>query len=322
MSSVENFLYKIKLFLQRFKRRDISLFDTLLSFKLIIIYVLIIVFWCFMEIEFCHMDYFFNPYFLAINDLLKSNDVNAFLFYGPLLGIMRSQKLMDWDYDLDFAIYVNQTKKLLSLRNKFENMGLEVYGRNEFIWHKFGGNLFKINSPILRIYTRPSPLFRYHIEFYEFHDETVKSAKQNGHRINDLLSSFNDDVILLCINPEEPCFEKNKMFPLQISNQNMFGVDFKIPKDPEYCLRNLFGPNWKTPIIKGWKSIICYQQWDRQNIATMKCIIFLLFIILIILCCYQRYKNKNKNNHNINQDPTEKEYLMIGQDQSSNDKHN
>ena len=109
--------------------------------------------------------------------MLKAHDIQGFIAYGALLGLIRAGKLMPWDYDVDLAIHGKDAQKLHSLKQKFQRLGFEVYGRNEFIWHKWGGHVFQIEDPILRLYTPLSPVLKYHLEFYEFYDITLVAAK-------------------------------------------------------------------------------------------------------------------------------------------------
>ena len=146
--------------------------------KLIAISFLVLLIWGYVESQFCYMNYFFSTKLLAINSILQAHDIEGFVMFGALLGLIRSGKLMNWDYDIDLAIDATKdTEKLLSLRDKFSRLGFQVYARNEFIWHKIGGDMFQISDPILRLYTPSSPIFKYHLEFYGFHDETKITAK-------------------------------------------------------------------------------------------------------------------------------------------------
>ena len=50
-----------------------------------------------------------------INSLLINNDIKLFLIYGTLLGKIRENKIICYDYDLDFGIKNNEYKKTKNL---------------------------------------------------------------------------------------------------------------------------------------------------------------------------------------------------------------
>ena len=187
--------------LQRFRINILN--NKSLSIKLILISCLMLVFYSFIEFEYCHMDYFFTPHLLTIDNILKAHDIQGFVAFGALLGLIRAGKLMPWDYDVDLGIHGTDAQRLLSpsLKQKFQRLRFEVYGRNEFIWHKWGGHMFQINDPILRLYTPPSPVLRYTIEFYEYDDVTLASAKFGFPLFFFFFPFFllNIDSVILCI---------------------------------------------------------------------------------------------------------------------------
>ena len=70
--------------------------------------------------------------FSDICTFLNNNDINYWICHGTLLGIIRENRLLPWDNDLDFAVWdhENDKGKIISL---FESNGY----RQEFI---FGDN--------------------------------------------------------------------------------------------------------------------------------------------------------------------------------------
>ena len=200
------------------------------------------------------------------------------------------------DYDVDFCVKENETEKLLSLRNKFEELGFVTYVRNEFIWHKLGGDLFQIGDPILRMYIPTfTVIFSSHVEFFAFHDETGQTAKEKG--IYRLPYNVRDDMILSC-SDDPTCWQKDKIFPLKKSKENIFGIEFYYPNDPEYVFTVDYGEDWRTPHMKGWKSIVCYDKWEDGTIAVFKCVIILWYLgLAFVYVYYKQYKKGAVQKH-------------------------
>mmetsp|Transcript_62219 Transcript_62219/g.98975 ORF Transcript_62219/g.98975 Transcript_62219/m.98975 type:complete len:322 (+) Transcript_62219:70-1035(+) len=312
MNTLRIMCHSFKLQVHRYCVHTVSLWQrkhTSFVCRLFVISTLCLLVAIYLESEWCHADMFYNKYVLAISALLSSNGIDTVIGFGGCLGLIRGNQLMPHDYDIDYLVMAEDTSKLLSLKPAFSALGFEVYGRNEFIWHKLGGDSFQITSPILRLYISKTQ----HIEFYELHDETVQSAKQSGYDISGSLSTLKDDTKLLCMVPEEPCFEKRKVLPLKKWNWSLFNVDLMMPNDPEYFLSRMYGENWRIPYLKGWKHFVCFQQWSLSSVTTVKALLILWYLLLCALCLFHMKSSKNKSQDTPNSeiDAAEKEYLIV-----------
>jgi len=49
--------------------------------------------------------------FIKTANLLRNNHVNYWICHGTLLGIMREDRLLPWDHDIDFAVWSDETSK-------------------------------------------------------------------------------------------------------------------------------------------------------------------------------------------------------------------
>ena len=64
-----------------------------------------------------------SNFFETIN-ILNSNNINYWICHGTLLGIIREGKLIDWDHDIDIAIWSEETPK---------NLIIELMKKNKFL---------------------------------------------------------------------------------------------------------------------------------------------------------------------------------------------
>ena len=63
-----------------------------------------------------------NNFFETIN-ILNSNNINYWICHGTLLGIIRDGKLIEWDHDIDIAIWSDEIPK---------NLIIELMKKNNF----------------------------------------------------------------------------------------------------------------------------------------------------------------------------------------------
>lgn len=82
---------------------------------------------------------------IYFSKLMRDNKVDLFLEFGTLLGIVRGNKIIEWDDDIDFSVNSNQSSKaaklLLDNRFKFPYSDLVNYSavkrvdKNNNIWY-------------------------------------------------------------------------------------------------------------------------------------------------------------------------------------------
>ena len=49
-----------------------------------------------------------DPNFLEVINILKTNKINYWLGHGTLLGIIRDNNLIEWDHDIDIAVWADE----------------------------------------------------------------------------------------------------------------------------------------------------------------------------------------------------------------------
>ena len=58
--------------------------------------------------------------FKDVCDLLRKNRINFWICHGTLLGIIRENRLLPWDHDIDFAVWDHETdKNYKTIKNNF-----------------------------------------------------------------------------------------------------------------------------------------------------------------------------------------------------------
>ena len=90
--------------------------------------------------------------------LLKQHNVNFWICHGTLLGIIRENRLLPWDHDIDFAVWDSEVSRELII-SIFNNAGyqqevvfgdmdcLHFYGKNK----KIDVSFYKIVNDIASI---------------------------------------------------------------------------------------------------------------------------------------------------------------------------
>ena len=134
--------------------------------------------WYILQREFCHLNEYFKKYLVEIHDLLQMYDIEFWPNGGALLGFLRNQQLLPWDYDIDLNIMEDQLVRIVELKTEFEKLGYQFYTRNDYIPYKHN---HKIKLPAIIMYTKPTvPLIsmvRFHIEFYDWKEMTLTQAR-------------------------------------------------------------------------------------------------------------------------------------------------
>jgi len=164
-------------------------------------------------------------------EILEKNDVPYVLEAGTLLGIVRENRLLPWDNDLDITITSKNCEKLLSLRWKFWLSGYRTRLRK---FKKDVGPFKKGMPRILKVQTRKFLFFK----DYSLLDIFIK------YNIN---GEYN-----WIISDKKPVLKKTPLkFYDQKTQYEFAGHKFFVPKDYTGYLAYHYGENWRTP-IRDW----------------------------------------------------------------------
>ncbi len=155
----------------------------------------------------------------SVSNIIKN--LEHFIFYGSLLGIIRDQNIIKNDDDVDFLINYKLKKKVLDKMKLYTSFKL-----NEKISNKY----------FIQFTKRKSNLITF-IDFYFYIKDPKKNYIIEKHNF---LSNINDEKYALHI--------PNKLiFP--IIKDKKFNK-FNIPKNPKAICKFLYGDTWSKPLKK------------------------------------------------------------------------
>ncbi len=143
---------------------------------------------------------------------------------GTALGMMRNGGFIPWDDDADLVILHEDEPKLYHLQKAFDTLGYSLI-------------LDPLDGSVYRISKKGNPkAFRQGLTFPFIDVATVALTKETKEvkYVNWRMRSYF---------PTE-WFTEESFFPLK---KRAFGpIQLYTAHDPEWCLTNYYGPNWKT----------------------------------------------------------------------------
>jgi phosphorylcholine metabolism protein LicD len=213
-----------------------------------------------------------NDVFINVCKILKSNNINYWVCHGTLLGIIRENRLLPWDHDIDFAVWDHEIDKehikSIMLSNGYEQEVivddmdcLHFYAEDK----KIDISFYKIiNDKATIKWIAPSRrtsdkliLFIYNslmgnikMNEYVFYKRIVLHfIKQMSQLVRDILPrSFERSFIVMA---RKRINYTGYSYPVDVINNKKFikflGVDVPVPNDSEYCLQLTYGDNWRIP---------------------------------------------------------------------------
>jgi phosphorylcholine metabolism protein LicD len=165
-----------------------------------------------------------------ITNLLEINNIKYWIAYGTLLGSIRQNDIIPYDYDFDLGIFYEDHIKVLELntlindkRYKLEKGTGTVYGYLntkvcEYKWRVSIKVLYD-NEPVADLY---------------------------------IYQRFEDGLLRRYDKEEMIYFWPNSTFPYafieEMSSSEIRGKQFPCPRFPEVLLEHFYGPLWKIPI--------------------------------------------------------------------------
>lgn len=163
--------------------------------------------------------------------ILEENDIPYVLEAGTLLGVIRENRLLPWDNDLDVTITADSAKKLLAVRPKFWLAGYRTRIRR---YKKDLPPFKKGQLRILKIQTRKY-LF---LKDFSLLDIFVKYPVEKDY--------------CWMVAPENPVLKAvPKRFYDERTVYEFDGKMYSVPKDYEGFLEYSYG-DWRTP-VKEWE---------------------------------------------------------------------
>ncbi len=166
--------------------------------------------------------------------IFEENGVEYMLDAGTLLGIVRENRLLPWDSDLDINVSPKHIKKIIDLKWKFFLKGYRYRPK----YYKVDAGPFKKGElRLIKISTRKFFFFAGHKICDIFVKRPIESDSDNYY-----WSVHLTPAILKSI--PKKYFEGAKKITFR-------GREYSIPKDEIGYLEAHYGKNWRTP-VKEW----------------------------------------------------------------------
>jgi len=167
-----------------------------------------------------------------IATFLEQNEIPYILEAGTLLGVIRENRLLPWDNDIDITIVRQYENKLLKNIWKLRLLGYQVrvkrYKRDLKFFKKNELRIIKVRHlNILKFFKRDVVL-----------DIFVKRKIENEY--------------YWTVGVKKPVLKSvPERFYDNLTKYPFKGKDFSVPEDYKGYLENHYGENWRTP-IKHW----------------------------------------------------------------------
>lgn len=167
----------------------------------------------------------------VIHDLLERHQIKHWLIYGTLLGSVRQQDIIPYDYDFDFGILYEDRDKIVSIAEK------ELDSK------------YKVEFTTGTLYSKASRFKKAETKW-----RVSLKVKYNDTPIGDLYIYYkcNDGFMRRYDPMDKILFWPNSTFPsILVDNLDIGTIrDLKlpIPNNPILLLEHYYGPMWVTPI--------------------------------------------------------------------------
>ena len=149
--------------------------------------------------------------FLESCKILDKLKINYFLISGILLGAIRDNKLISWDWDIEISMFNDDLEKKINIIEKE----------------------LKKKFTIIKILKKKN---RYKIDYYGKLDPSVTVYTIDGWSYSKKRKVF-----------WRHAFQIPEKFLIKFSKIKIFGKSFNCPKNPEKYLEFMYG-NWKKPM--------------------------------------------------------------------------
>lgn len=206
-----------------------------------------------------------------IKKILDKHNINYWLDEGTLLGAIREKKLIEWDHDIDIAIWYEDVSKITTLYKEMQKIGVEVcffegkkhikiiekgYEIDINLYHlKDGKATRKWHVPnrrgrlldyIIWILYLKNPENREFSVPFSITKALVKITNSIPKYINKKLQK-----ILYKLYENKGCEIFTVAMPSHffkdLTTLRFYGMDFKVPKKTEEYLEYRYGKDWRIP---------------------------------------------------------------------------
>jgi hypothetical protein len=165
-----------------------------------------------------------------ISDLLEQHKIKYWIAYGTLLGSIRQNDIIPYDYDFDLGILYEDYPKVLELNPLISSTGYAL--------EKGTGTVYEYNN----------------FKKCEYKWRVSIKIKFNNDPVADLYiyEKFDDGFLRRYDKEEKIYFYPNSTFPYKfietLIKSTIRDKEFPCPCDAEVLLEHFYGPLWKTHI--------------------------------------------------------------------------
>jgi hypothetical protein len=224
--------------------------------------------------------------FKDVCQLLSNNSINYWICHGTLLGIIRENRLLPWDHDIDFAVWDHETEKRhIETLMKEHGYHQEVIPIDMDCLHFFAENkkvdisFYKIDDNIGTVKWAISPtdnlgkLMIFISNILLENNNIIKYVNKNL-ILNALLSFVRSCTLFftrIVTDDQKQSFINHALgrinytgysYPTEIMKIKMMdyaGIKIPIPIEPEICLEMTYGKDWRIPN----KNYIWYEEAEN-----------------------------------------------------------
>jgi len=170
----------------------------------------------------------YNLFFL-INKLLLKNNLKIWPTFGTLLGIIRDNKFIDYDFDIDFGMFYDHDARILLNKILTENgfylsTSFKILNENEILAEKFFYKDSIISIDIYYFFKKNNQFL-----FYDLESDSGLSVEEEDD-LNMKIYPFENYIKIFQL--EKYVFKNNKILvPTNVKNylSELYGEKFMIP---------------------------------------------------------------------------------------------
>ena len=170
---------------------------------------------------------------LVAVSLFDQHDINYHLEGGTLLGIVRDQKLIPWDHDLDFGMKFEseaQMKLLIRRLRRRYYVSVKGFTKTKKLW-QLG------NYRVLKIYPRKNLIFKDKLclDLFVYYEGKLPD---------------NQESVYKYVVWNRNAYHRKEFFDTRES-MTFYGKEIPVPSSPQRFIEVKYGKDWRTP-IKEW----------------------------------------------------------------------
>lgn len=151
--------------------------------------------------------------------------LEAFIFFGTLLGFTRENNIIEYDDDVDIYVNAKQFRQLLLI---LENSDFKIRKRPEYRWYQLN------KTPLIIQAHRILEGVETYVDFYLYDDSDPNFIMERWN----FKGNWKDDTTSL----KTP---KELIFPIQTAT--MQGIEILVPSRPTELCQFLYGDSWQIP---------------------------------------------------------------------------